>query len=44
MFSGDLERQKQPREKAVVQRYSVKNVFLKILQNSQENTCAKVSF
>ena len=29
---------------AVVQRCSVKKVFLKILQNSQENTCARVSF
>ena len=29
---------------AVVQRRSVKKVFLKILQNSQESTCAKVSF
>ena len=28
---------------AVVQRCSVKKVFLKISQNSQENTCAKVS-
>ena len=27
-----------------VQRCSVKKVFLKILQNSQENTCARVSF
>ena len=26
------------------QRCSVKKVFLKILQNSQENTCARVSF
>ena len=26
------------------QRYSVKNVFLEILENSQENTCARVSF
>ena len=25
-------------------RFSVKNVFLKISQNSQENTCARVSF
>ena len=24
--------------------YSVKNVFLKVLQNSQENICARVSF
>ena len=24
--------------------YSVKNVFLKVSQNSQENTCARVSF
>ena len=29
---------------AVVQRCSVKKVFLKISQNSQENTCARVSF
>ena len=27
-----------------VQRCSVKKVFLEILQNSQENTCARVSF
>ena len=29
---------------AVIIRYSVKEVFLKILQNSQENPCARVSF
>ena len=29
---------------AVVQRYSVKKVFLEISQYSQENTCARVSF
>ena len=29
--------------KAVVQRCSVRKVFLEILQNSQESTCAKVS-
>ena len=29
---------------AVVQRCSVKKVFLKISQNSQESTCARVSF
>ena len=29
---------------AVVQRFSVKKVFLDIPQNSQENTCARVSF
>ena len=29
---------------AVVRRCSVKKVFLKISQNSQENTCARVSF
>ena len=29
---------------AVVQRCSVKKAFLKILQNSQENTCARISF
>ena len=29
---------------AVAQMGSVKNVFLKFLQNSQENTCARASF
>ena len=29
---------------AVVQRYSVKKVFFEILQNSLENSCARVSF
>ena len=29
---------------AVAQRCSVKMVFLEILQSSQENTCARVSF
>ena len=29
---------------AVTQRCSVKKVFLEISQNSQENTCARVSF
>ena len=29
---------------AVVQRCSVNKVFLEISQNSQENTCARVSF
>ena len=29
---------------AVAQRWSVKKVFLEILQNSQENTCGRVSF
>ena len=29
---------------AVAQRCSVKIVFLEISQNSQENTCARVSF
>ena len=28
---------------AVAQRFSVKKVFLEISQNSQENTCARVS-
>ena len=28
----------------VLRRYSVKKVFLEISQNSQENTCARVSF
>ena len=30
--------------KAGIQRCFVKKVFLEILQNSQENTCARVSF
>ena len=30
--------------KAFVQRCSVKKVFMKILQNSQENTCARIFF
>ena len=29
---------------AIIQRCSVKKVFLEISQNSQENTCARVSF
>ena len=29
---------------AVVQRYSLKKVLLEILQNSQENTCVRLSF
>ena len=32
------------RTEEVVMRYSVKKVFVKISQNSQENTCVKVSF
>ena len=38
---------KQPEEdpiEAVVRRYSIKKVFSEILQNSQENTYARVSF
>ena len=31
-------------KEAVAQRYSVKKLFLEISQNSQENTCARVSF
>ena len=31
-------------EEVVVQRCSVKKVFLEISQNSQENTCARVFF
>ena len=30
--------------KTIAQRYSVKKVFLEILKNSQEDTCARVSF
>ena len=35
--------QKQSKRKAVTQRCSVKKLFLEISQNSQENTCARVS-
>ena len=31
-------------QEAVAQKCSVKKVFLKISQNSQENICARVSF
>ena len=34
----------QPKLEAVAQRCSVKKVFLEISQNSQENTCGRVSF
>ena len=34
---------RRPEPEAVVQRCSVKKVFLKISQNSQENPCARVS-
>ena len=36
--------QKQSSREAVVQRCSVQKIFLKFSQNSQENTCARVSF
>ena len=29
---------------AVARRYSIKKLFLEILQNSQENTCARVKY
>ena len=35
-----LKFQKQPTKV----RYSIKNLFVEISQNSQENTCARVSF
>ena len=37
-------RERMLKTEAVVQRCSVKKVFLKISQNPQENTCARVSF
>ena len=36
--------QKKNRLEAVTQRCCLKNVFLEISQNSQENTCVRVSF
>ena len=41
---SNLEIHKYEITEAVFQRSSVKNVFLKILRNWQENTCAIVSF
>ena len=38
------EKKKEKKEEAVIQRCSVKKVFLEISQNSQENTCARVFF
>ena len=35
---------KELKAEAVVRKCSVKKGFLEILQNSQENTCARVSF
>ena len=35
---------RKPRSEAVIQRCSVKKVFLKISKISQENTCARVCF
>ena len=35
---------RKPLSEAVLQRCSVKKVFLKISQNSQENSCARVCF
>ena len=32
------------KSEAVARKFSVKNVFLEILQNSQETTCARVFF
>ena len=36
--------EKLPSLEAVVQKCSIKKVFLEILQSSQKNTCARVSF
>ena len=33
-----------PDTEAIIRRCFVKNVFLKFLQNSKENTCSRVSF
>ena len=41
-FKSCLDKSKETEE--VTQRFSVKNVFLEISQNSEENTCARVSF
>ena len=45
MFSVGIEREHGTEMiEAVAQRCSVKKLFLDILQNSQENTCARASF
>ena len=41
--SGTYRKPKMTLKDTVVQRSSVKKLFLKISQNSQENTCARVS-
>ena len=43
LYSSNVDKQMENKE-AVVQRCSVKKVFLEISQKSQENTCARVSF
>ena len=42
MAEEDLRTAVSEKTEAVVRRCSVKKVFLEILQNSQENTCARV--
>ena len=44
MIMENIKKTRQIKSEAVIQRCSVKKVFLEILQNSQENTSAKVSF
>ena len=44
MGNSIIKTQTKDTTEAVVQRCSVKKVFLKISQNSQENTCARVYF
>ena len=44
MFSVFTSKKVFYKRKAVAQTCSVKKVFLEISQNSQENTCARVSF
>ena len=39
----EISKQAATTTEAVVRRCSIKNVFLKIMKNSQENTCATVN-
>ena len=44
MYRNVIPERNGSKTEVVVQRCSVKKVFLEISQNAQENTCAKVSF
>ena len=43
-LTNNFDKKRQQLSEAAIHSSSVKKVFLKVLQNSQESTCAKVSF